>query len=178
MTTQGDLLHLTDGRSVIERISVVLAYLSGGGSELLALPFRNYYDRRIKQLQEVLIEEIRAGEMPENTVIAEDHLVAFVLRIGRASLEGAKRRKLKMMARYFTRNAVLPTYSPDTASEFFDITAALTDTDMRCLAVIKRAVTSNLYEENVEGQKGVINIGGAMPIEDLFSSNQSFFDLP
>lgn len=138
MTTQDNITHKVGYQPMIDRITAGLALLTGGGSDVVMQPIRQLLNRQIKQLQEVLLEEMRSGHIDERAVIKEDHLVAFVLRVGRAALEGAARRKLKIMARYFFRNGGLSDYSSEAASEFFDITAQLTDADMRFLALLKR----------------------------------------
>jgi hypothetical protein len=174
MSTRDELTHKVGGQALVERILVVCSYLTGGLSELAMHPVKQLLDRQIKQLQEVLIEEMRAGDVPEGAVIDEEHLVAFVLRISRAAHEGAARRKLKIMARYFFRNATSPAYSPDAAGEFFDITAQLTDMDMRCLAVVKRATEMELFEEGTNQGSRTISFEADLPIEGLFDSKESF----
>jgi hypothetical protein len=129
---------------MVERILGALGYLSGGATALL--PLRQYLDRQIDQLQEILLEEMRRAEINPSDVIDDDHLIAFVLRLGRATLENSATSNLRLMARYFFQNATLPDYSPEAAADFFNITAQLTDSDMRCLALLKRMRNEQGFE--------------------------------
>jgi hypothetical protein len=139
MTTDIDISNKQRGQAIIEYVSAAAAYVTGGWSEAVALPIRRYIEKHLKELEEVLIEEMRSGLVDETTLIEEDRLAAFVLRVRRAALEGTAKRKLRIMARYFFRTAPSPNFSSDAMADFFDVTERLTDTDMRCLAMLKRA---------------------------------------
>jgi hypothetical protein len=54
------------------------------------------------------------------------------------------------MARYFFRNAPLSGYSHDAANEFIEVTAQLTEADMSCLAVLKRARDAEHFERQLD----------------------------
>lgn len=173
-TTQEDIAHKTGGHPIVERIAAACAYMTGGWSDGIALPIKRLLDRQIKQLYEVLLEEMRAGQIEEPAVIDEDHLVAFVLRIGRAAMEGAAKNKLKIMARYFFRNAASPDYSSGAMADFLSVTDQLTDADMRSLAVIKRARISNHFERSVAEGADALRIDREMTVGELFPSQRSF----
>jgi hypothetical protein len=91
-STQELIAHKVGGQTLIECMSGALELLTGGLSEAIMLPVRQYLRRQIQQLNEVLLEEMRAGKIDDGAVINEDHLVAFVLRVGRAAMEGAAKK--------------------------------------------------------------------------------------
>ena len=70
------------GQAIIEYVSAGTAYLAGGWSEAFGIPIRRVIEKRLKELDEALLKEMRSGLIDESTVIDEDRLAAFVLRVG------------------------------------------------------------------------------------------------
>jgi hypothetical protein len=140
------------GRAIIEYVSAGLAGLTGGWSEAAMLPIRRVIERRLKELEETLVEEMRKGLITEDQIIDEDRLAAFILRVRRASMEGAARNKIRIIARYFFRNAPSPYFNDGAMADFVNITEQLTDDDMRCLAVIKHAQEDEYFERDAKAR--------------------------
>lgn len=127
-------------------------------------------------------KEMRSGLIDESTVIDEDRLAAFVLRVRRAALEGTANKKLRIMARYFFRTAPLPKFSSDAAADFFAITEQLTDTDMRCLTLMKRKREEENFNRIFEPSSKaspltVCDVDFADVFPDLRSLNEAAFAL-
>jgi hypothetical protein len=133
-----DISQETRGKAILEYVSAGLAVATGGFSEVLALPMRNVVERRLQELEEILVEEIRTGCIDESAVIEEDR--------------GAGKKKLRIIARYFFKNVGTVPVLRDNIADFASVTEQLTDPDMRCLAAIKRARMNGFFErETAEG---------------------------
>ena len=143
-----DISSARRGEAIIEYVSIGLAWLSGGSSEAAMLPIRRIIKRRLQALEETLVEEMRNGLIDEGMIIEEDRLAAFILRVGRASMEGAAKNKIRMMARYFFRNASSPHFNDAKMNDFVSVTSQLTDNDLRCLVIIKHAQEDGYFERD------------------------------
>lgn len=164
------------GEAIIEYVSAATGILTGGLSEAVMLPIRKVVQRRLHQLDELLVEEMRAGLITPDAVIDEDRLAAFVLRVGRAAIEGTAQRKLRIIARYFFRTAPSAVFDEGQMADFATITEQLTDNDMRCLAVLKRAELDGHFERDIEGndQREKSRLRYEMDTQKDFRSEQEF----
>ncbi|MCW7546262.1 hypothetical protein N7I30_21045 [Aurantimonas litoralis] len=139
------------GKAIIEYVSGGLAMITGGVSELVMKPIRDLIEKRLQTLEEMLVQELRDGLIDEEAIIHEEQLASFILRVRRAAAEGVSIRKLRIMARYFFRNAPTEHFEEDTAAEYATITEQLSDRDMRVLAVLKRAREQGIFNVSEEG---------------------------
>lgn len=168
-----DISDKKRGKEIIEYVSAGMSITTGGLSEALMFPIRRVVERRLQKLEEVLVEELRAGLVTEDAVIEEDRLAAFILRVRRASMEGAARNRLKIMARYFFRNAPSPDFAESIATDFYSVTEQLTDSDMRCLALLKRA-RINGYFDKEDNERRTRRIEYKMDTTGMFSNEIAF----
>lgn len=164
------------GEAIIEYVSAATNILTGGLSETVMLPIRRVVRRRLQELDELLVEEMRAGLVTKDAVIDEDRLAAFVLRVGRAAMEGTAKQKLRIIARYFFRTATSAAFEEGKMVDFATITEQLTDSDMRCLAVLKRADLNGYFERDIEGddQREESRLRYEMDAQKDFHSEQEF----
>ena len=161
------------GQAIIEYVSAGVSWFTGGWSEAAMLPMRRVIERRLKELEETLLEEMRSGLITEDQIIDEDRLAAFVLRVRRASMEGAAKNKIRIIARYFFRNASSPYFNDGAMADFVNITEQLTDDDMRCLAIIKYARQNGYLErEDIDVGERLLRAGTDRP--DIFPDPESF----
>jgi hypothetical protein len=168
-----DLSNERRGQAITEYVSMAFAALTGGFSEVAMMPIRRLIERRLKELEETLLEEMRSGLIDESTIIEEDRLAAFVLRVRRAAMEGAAKNKIKIIARYFFRNAPSSNFSDGKMADFANITEQLTDDDMRCLAIMKHA-RDNGYFERTDVAEGDRLIVASADRRDLFPDQHAF----
>jgi len=164
------------GEAIIEYVSAATSMLTGGLSETVMLPIRRVVQRRLRELDELLIAEMRAGLVTSEAIIDEDRLASFVLRVGRAAIEGTAKRKLRIIARYFFRTAPTSDFDEGQLADFATIAEQLTDNDMRCLAVLKCAEIEGHFEREIEGddQQEKSRLRYAMDSHKIFASEQDF----
>lgn len=112
--------------------------ITAGSSALITDKISELFQKRLRELDEAIVQSLHDGKIHENSFIEEDRLVSFIFRARRAAIEGAGKTKLKLIADYFFDHAFDADYEEAKINEFTDITAMLTRSQIKIIALLKK----------------------------------------
>ncbi|MEJ8310099.1 hypothetical protein [Agrobacterium larrymoorei] len=165
--------HAKRGEAIIEYVSAGLAYFSEGWSEAFMLPLRRLIKKRLEQMEEAVVADIRAGLITAEAVIEEERLASFVLRVRRAAVEGVAQHKLRLMARIFFKSAPREDYAEDEMADFWAITVQLNSSDIKVLAVLK-AARENGFGRDSDEERSSRRISAELDSNNAFENELAF----
>lgn len=164
------------GETIIEYVSAGLGALTGGLSEAAMIPIRKLIAKRLREMEEAIVADIRNGLVSPEDIIEEERLASFVLRVGRAAIEGVGRRKLRLMANIFFKSATKGSFSEDKVADFWGITEQLSDADMKLLVILKEAKLKGYFDRKVEEADERVRITRELDEHARFSDRHELFE--
>jgi hypothetical protein len=97
------------------------------------------HDKHRAEVRELVLDELRAGNITELAAHMEDDFIACMHRIERARLEGRAHYKLRLMARVLRGQIEYGTLDADEFATHADIIESLTDKEVTYAASIHQA---------------------------------------
>jgi hypothetical protein len=126
---------VTEIASVVEAISDVLDV---GGAAKAAL--RAFTQPRLDAIYEQLVEDAKRGKIGAINLYDDPNVGGQIFRLTAAIRQGARVKNIRLLARYLFGRASAQGFSYDDCVEDATIIEALTDSEMRCLAIYKTAL--------------------------------------
>jgi hypothetical protein len=117
------------------------------GGSLAAEALNRWRGRRLRQAQELLIEELRKGDRHLYEVGEQDEAAAMLFRYLGAAQEGTARLNLRIMAKIMRGLAAERPLSADRFLYYADMIAALRSEEVRALAVLYKHTQARPADE-------------------------------
>lgn len=108
------------------------------GSSIAMTALKGYFQRRSEAGREILLDELRSGEIDAAKVAAEDDCVAVIYRYLRASWEGTARINLRLLAKAIVGRLRTNTLVADEFMLHADALASLSRDEIILLATLHR----------------------------------------
>lgn len=105
--------------------SDVLA-LVGLPTSTLSEAFKQFLSHKIEDAQDILLKQMRAGEMSEHRAASQDDAIAILYRYGLTARDGAARRNLRLLAKAVVGLASRDRLNSDEFNKYANVLARLT----------------------------------------------------
>lgn len=133
---------------------------------------RIYREDRIKKAAATLEKEVRRGKISTVDLYSDASTGGYILRLVRAVDEGIRASNLVILARYLFGDRGQP-IDFDSSLEFAQIITELTESDIRCLAVLKNAIDKDLLpkDRRPDPDDPPYEVVRNLPLLDLFPND-------
>jgi hypothetical protein len=139
---------MTDDTSAFAGLALsdVLSFFSIPGAGIAGAGLQKLLGRRAQVARDILMDELRRGNVTPATMVLEDDAAAFIFRYIRAAEEGTARLNLRLMAQVIAGQHQHPTLTADEFLYHASIVASLRREEIILLGTVLRHWLANGHE--------------------------------